>query len=376
MPQVLTIQSIDALRAAAPAWNDLWQRSDCTSPLARAEPVADWLAHFAPDRRFEALVVADADHWLVALPLVERRMAGVLRAGVLPCSAWPSGATLLWDTSATDDASVAAAVSAAAASLPWPLVFLEAAMPARASWQALHRTLRTSELPCDLRTRWHVGRLAIQHDWPSALGRLSRRHRQRMSACLRKLQRRGEVRFEVHAHLAPEQVEPLLCRAWQTEDRGWKGAAGTSVLRVPGAAKFMLAQARCLAADGRLLLAFLDCGQASVAFSYGALGKGVFHSFKIGFDPAFAALSPGHLLQYHLLKALHADPQVAAVDYIGEITAYHTRWRPEVYPFARLAFARHGSLLGRTALWGVHRIKGPSEELPVAAPQSTAAQST
>jgi CelD/BcsL family acetyltransferase involved in cellulose biosynthesis len=314
------------------------------------------------------LVVTEEDRWLAALPLVQRRMAGLLRGGLLPCNAWPSGATLLWDAAATDDPDITAAVSAGAARLPWPLVFLEAAMPARASWRALVRGLSAAGMPYDLRTRWHAGRLPIEHDWQAAFGRLSRKHRQHITACLRKLEARGEVRFQLHADLLPHEVEPLLGRAWETEDRGWKGAAGTSVLRTPGAAEFLLAQARGLAAEGRLRLALLDCGERNVAFCYGVLGKGVFHSFKIGYDAAFAALSPGHLLQYHLLQALHADPQVTAVDYIGAMTEYHASWRPEPYPFARLAFARRGSVLGRGALWGYQGIQGPSEELPVIAP--------
>ncbi len=368
MPHVIRLNTIAELRAAAPAWDGLWQRSDCTSPLARAEPVADWLAHFAPASRFQALVVADEGRWLVALPLVEHRMAGVLRACVLPCNSWPSGATLLWDAAATDDPTVGEAVSTAVARVPWPLVLLEAAMPARASWRALVRALTAADMPCDLRTRWHVGRLAIGHDWPAAFGQLSRKHRQHLSACLRKLAERGDVRFELHAHLSPHEVEPVLQRTWKLEDRGWKGVAGTSVLRTPGAAEFMLAQARWLAAEGRLVVAFLDCDQKNVAFCYGVLGKGVFHSFKIGYDPDFAMCSPGHLLQFHLLQVLHDDPQITAVDYIGELTEYHAAWRPEAYPFARLAFARHGSLLGHAALWGYRCINGPSEGVPVIMP--------
>lgn len=373
MPTIIRLNTIAELRAAAPAWNDLWQRSDCTSPLARAEPIAAWLAHFAPTNRFHALVVADEGRWLVALPLIGRRMAGVLRAGALPCNAWPSGATLLWDATATDDPGVGETVSAGLARLPWPLVFLEAAMPARASWQALCRTLTAADMPCDLRTRWKVGRLAIEHNWPVAFGHLSHKHCRRISTSLSKLADRGEVCFKLHANLSPNEVEPLLRQALETEDRGWKGAAGTSILRTPGAAEFMLAQARCLAAEGQLLLAFLDCGQRNVAFCYGVLGKGVFHSFKIGFDPFFATLSPGHLLQYHLLQELHADPQVTAVDYIGEMTEYHASWRPEVYPFARLAFARCGSMLGRAALWGFQQMKGPSEGIPIITPTSLSA---
>jgi CelD/BcsL family acetyltransferase involved in cellulose biosynthesis len=365
MPRLLHLNTIDELRAAAPEWDDLWQRSDCTSPLARAEPIAEWLAHFAPQARFQAMVVAHEDRWVMALPLVERRMAGVLRGGVLPCNAWPSGATLLWDPATVEDAGVESAVTAGLARLPWPLVSLEAAMPARPSWQALCRVLAAARMTCDLRTRWSVGRLPIDHDWSAAFGRLSRRHRQRISSSLRKLSQQGEVRFGLYADVSPDEVEALLCRAWATENCGWKGDAGTSVLQTPGIADYVLVQARWLAAEGRLRLAFLDCGARNVAFCYGVLGKGVFHSFKIGYDPAFAPFSPGHLLQYHLQQALHADREVAAIDFIGPLTEYHASWRPESFPVARLAFARRGSLVASAALWGFQTVRGPSEGLPL-----------
>jgi CelD/BcsL family acetyltransferase involved in cellulose biosynthesis len=385
MPKVIHLNSMDQIRAAAADWDDLWQRSDSTSPLARAEPVCDWLAHFAPSGGFHALIVAEQGRWCAALPLVERRLGGMIRAGVLPCNAWPSGATLLCDARATDDPLIGRTLLAGAAELPWPLVFLEAVRPDRISWRALFHALTSAGLAYDLRTRWEVGRLRLEPDWPAAFGRLSRRHRQRISVWQRKLEQRGEVSFRLHTGLPPDEVEPLLYHAWETEDRGWKGAAGSSVLRVPGAAEFMLAQARWLAAHGQLLLAFLDCGQRNVAFCYGALGKGVLNSYKIGFDPEFAAISPGHLLQYHLLQMLFqsragselafsrqdqlqatsvatlTDPEVHTVDYVGPLTEYHASWRPDVYPFARLAFARPGSLLGRASLWGFQRVKGPSE---------------
>ena len=313
------------------------------------------------------MILVEEDRWLVALPLIDRRMGKLLSAGALPCNAWPSGATLLWDAAVTADPGVSGGFSAALAGLPWPLVFLEAVMPDRASWQALIRGLTLAGIRCDLRTRWHVGRLAIEHDWPAAFSRLSGKHRRRLASCLRRLADQGEVRFRLHAHLAPDEIEPLLGRAWETEDRGWKGTAGTSVLKTPGAAEFLLAQARWLAAEDRLWLALLDCGGHNVAFAYGVFGKGVFHSFKIGYDPAFAPHSPGHLLQCHLLQSLHDDPRVTAIDYIGEMTAYHASWRPETYPFARLAFGRPGSDIGRGVLWGYQWLNGPSEGLQEAA---------
>ena len=49
------------------------------------------------------------------------------------------------------------------------------------------------------------------------------------------------------------------------------------------------------------------------------------------------------------------------------MTEYHASWRPGSYPFARLAFARRGSVLGGVSMWGFQQMKGPSEGLPVAA---------
>ncbi len=186
------LTSVDELRAAEPAWDELWERSDCTSPLARAEMVAHWIEHFAPNNRLRVAVVEQGGRWLAALPLMEGRAGGMLRAGVLPCNEWPSGATLLWDVSATSD-EVGSLMAAALDQLPWQLVFLQAAMPARASWRALHRALATAGTPCDLRMRWRVGRLAVQHDWPAAFAQLSRKHRQRIASSLRKLSARGDV---------------------------------------------------------------------------------------------------------------------------------------------------------------------------------------
>ncbi len=45
-PRVLQFDSLAALRAAAPAWDDLWRRSAVAMPIARAEPIAQYVEQF------------------------------------------------------------------------------------------------------------------------------------------------------------------------------------------------------------------------------------------------------------------------------------------------------------------------------------------
>jgi CelD/BcsL family acetyltransferase involved in cellulose biosynthesis len=357
VPGVLHITSLAELRAAASAWDDLWRRSDATLPTARAETVALFVEHFAPRGRFHALVIEERGRWMAALPLVGGRVARVLGAGKLPSNEWPGGGDLLWDLAAGDPRDVGRALVEAIRSLPWPLVWLEGMPPERTSWQTLIACLAEAGVPTDLRLRWRSGRLAIGHDWEAFRRSWSRAHRQRMASRLRRLAEQGPVEFQLLGQLPPEEVEPWLRRGFEVEDRGWKGAAGTSVLRTPGIFDFFVRQARCLAAWGQLELAMLLCGDRPIAFCCGASAKGVFHSCKIGYDPAYAELSPGLLLQYHLLERLHADGPQTTVDYLGPLTEYHQHWRPDAYTVGRLAVAP-GRPLGRMALAGYRWWKG------------------
>lgn len=85
------IQSVNELREIASTWDELWQRSEATLPLARSEPVADWLQEFAAGEFF-ALIVKDEEKLVAALPLVGCRVGKVLTPGTLPGNAWsPAG---------------------------------------------------------------------------------------------------------------------------------------------------------------------------------------------------------------------------------------------------------------------------------------------
>jgi CelD/BcsL family acetyltransferase involved in cellulose biosynthesis len=243
--------------------------------------------------------------------------------------------------------------------LPWSLLLLDGALPERGSWQRFMLALQNGRVPCDLRTRWHAACLPIDHDWPAAVAQLSRKHRQRMTSARRKLDDLGGMSFQRFALSDDEGLEPQLLEAFSIEDHGWKGAAGTAVLRVPGIFAYLVQACRILAKWGNVHLALLRAGETPIAFCLGIVSKGVWHSCKIGYDAAFAEVLPGHLLHYCLQEESHGDASCQAIDYMGPATEYHRHWRPGAYPVARLAVAPRG-MLGKLALWSYGRFKGES----------------
>ena len=99
-----------------------------TTPALRAELIALWMEHFAPRARFHALVVEDRGQWVAALPLVGRRVAGILPAGATVGNPWSSlRRPALGRRAGRPTLAVGDALVEAMARLPWQLLWLEGA---------------------------------------------------------------------------------------------------------------------------------------------------------------------------------------------------------------------------------------------------------
>ena len=114
------LTSVEELRASASAWDDLWWRSEVALPTVRAELLAQWVEQFKPRAQFHALVVADQERWVAALPLVPRRVDGCFRPADCPPIPGCLAANCCWirgrcRTTPLDR------LLAAAAELPWPI---------------------------------------------------------------------------------------------------------------------------------------------------------------------------------------------------------------------------------------------------------------
>ncbi|MCD4727277.1 MAG: GNAT family N-acetyltransferase [Pirellulales bacterium] len=346
---IIHITSLEDLRNNATAWDDLWWQSDVAMPLARAESLAQWVEHFRPRADFHALVVARSGRWIAALPLVSYRVGWLIPSGEQPGNAWSPCGELLCDATVETDATMDMLL-AAAAQLPWQLLWLNDAVPETPRWQALLRACERVDIATDYHERYRVGRVEIGGSWELFRKRLPKNHRQGMCRATRRLECEGEVRFEMNSKLDPSEIKPWLDEAFEVENLGWKGAGGSSVLSTPGMFRFFVGQAEQLARWSQLETAALRLDGRMLAFVYGFRAKGVYFAHKIGYDPGFAAFSPGQLLFHHILEQLHNDGQTGALDFVGPLSQSHSRWRPATYGVGRVALAPR-RLLGRVAMY-------------------------
>lgn len=349
-----TWRDIQQLNEHAAEWDNLWERTPIQQPATRSKPLAAWLQSFAAHRRLRILTVRRGSRLLAALPLVSGRYRHIVPVTALARNSWSYAGELLLDIG-RDSQQVCKLLFDQFRRLRTPLLRFEDVPYTSPQWQTFFAAMDRSELDYRRNDTFSIGTIEIAKDWDTYKAMCSKNHRKKMSRLSRRLEKVGNVEFHLYTDLLPDQVGPLLRCGFELEHQSWKGAEGTSALSSPGMFEFYLHQAKALAADGCLCLAFLSCGGQPIAFEYGWIAKQTYFSPKIAYDPTFAKYSPGHLLLWRLLKHFHQDERVSSVDFFGPTTLATSHWTTGSYPVGHITLAPSGlvGLTGKLALSAV-----------------------
>lgn len=341
LPTILYIQSTDHLRCEAARWDDLWFRSEETQPTARAALVAQWVDHFRSSNEFQAVVICNDDRFLAALPLVPKRKAGVLKTADIPGNEWSSGGQLLLDAKC-DTAFVCDQLLEGLAGLH-PNIFWFGSIPVEsATWAALCKAADCRGFLRNIHTHCQSAYIRTDGNWNSLQASWSKGFRRHLRRAQRRLSQSGTLRLRCEQPSDPSELQHLLLAGLQMEHASWKGAGGTSVLADPDITFFVQQQAARLSQQNQLQLAFLDFNGRPIAFEYGWLAKGAYHSHKVAYAVEYAKSSPGQLLTYFLLERFFSLPNHHRFDFVGPITRAIAQWQPTPYVKARLMLANPG----------------------------------
>mgnify|MGYP002623551009 CR=1 FL=1 len=351
--KLLRIETVNELRKYAAAWDDLWWRSDATLPTQRADLVAQWVEHFAPSKRFVALVVEDGGQLVAALPLVGFRKLG-LQVGGLTANCWSDSGTLLLDGQSNSQLATETLIQGVQG-LGWPLLMLDGVNLQSDTWQTWQQSQASRGFTAAIRPKYRIGKIDITHNWDAYVKAWSANHRRAIKKLRQAAEKKGRIELVAHTELLPDEVEPLLHQAFEIEDRSWKGREGSSVLRTPGAYDFFLRQAQQLATWNQFELYFLKLNDRPIAFDFCFSAKGVLSSHKIGYDEEFRDFGPFQLLRSYQLEKLFAAPDRHLLDTLGILGEANAKWSTRYVQSSR-AIVQTGSVAGRLALSGYERI--------------------
>ena len=327
------LQSTDELRKSNLAWDNLWQRSEVTSPLMRAEPIANWVDHFCPEAPFHGVTVEREGRLVAALPLVVRRLRPMVSVAALPNNEWSVNGDLLLDPQ-EDLTAVLHELVRNISGVFRGLLWLENIPISACRWTAFKGIWQSVGRPVSTREHYSVGEVDLTQ-WPMKGNAGAAKYWSRQRNCARRLQAQGQVRFECHCNVQHAELNRLLDVGFQVEDSSWKGREGTSILRTPGMPEFYRRQASYLAENHHLCLTFLHCNDQPIAFHYEIKGKCDQFGFKIGCDDKYRQFAPGHQIVCGMLKQLQNGHYTRRYDF-GSFAPWMRYLVTGTYPVGRI----------------------------------------
>ncbi|MEJ0050565.1 MAG: GNAT family N-acetyltransferase [Methylovirgula sp.] len=128
---------------------------------------------------------------------------------------------------------------------------------------------------------------------------------------LRRLGERGALSYRI---ARDAEVAGALTEFLALESSGWKGMSKTALASAPDRAGFVKAMAESFARDGKLQIESLDLDGKAVAMGLLIEDAGAGYFWKIAYDEAYAAQSPGILLVRELTGRLSAHRTLRAID--------------------------------------------------------------
>jgi CelD/BcsL family acetyltransferase involved in cellulose biosynthesis len=143
-------------------------------------------------------------------------------------------------------------------------------------------------------------------------GSFRSKRRKNLRGARRRLEAKGAVRFRLASE--PEELSVEGQRFLALEAKGWKGRRGTAFLKSPARANFAKGVIAALADERKCRIASLNCAGMPIAMAIVLKSGDRGFFWKIAYDEAFAAFSPGVLLTLELSHALLADAGIALVD--------------------------------------------------------------
>lgn len=355
MHQDLSCETLPSRQAAAalrPDWERLCAEAAADHPFMSWDWLDNWYAAFCRDEDARVIVVRDRASVRAIFPCLQetiRRKGLKLRA----FSAAVNGHSPRFFVLAR-----AGDLAAVTAALRHPFDAADGGRIDLLSLPAIHDgsdTARAALRLCRDGIRLQVENAYdspaydVSRGWEVYFASRSRNFRQRYRQAQNRAQREGTLSLD-YVELPGDDA--TVSRLEALDRTTWQHAQGSGLFSDPSCRAFYSGLARGAPRDYRNVIGFLRLGNQDIAYELGCLYRDRAFMLKYGFDPRWAHLRGGVLVQALLSEHL-AKAGCAEIDLVGEATEEKAKWTTHHRRHQTLWLLNARSLTGAAAVLGL-----------------------
>lgn len=194
-----------------------------------------------------------------------------------------------------------------------------------------------------------TGRLTLSGSFDEYWAARDRRWARDLARQRRRVQERGAV-LELQVTREPGDVADAVREYGLLEGAGWKGEHGTAIAPGNPQERFYREALEYFCGRREGVIYRLRLDGRTIAANLSVERDTMLIVLKITYDEAVAGLSPGHLLEEDMLRAVFAEGCIKVEEYYGPFKQWQARWTDEVRTLHHLNFYRSAAAAGARRL--------------------------
>ncbi len=170
--------------------------------------------------------------------------------------------------------------------------------------------------------------IQINGDWATYYAGRSAKFRKVMRNKLNRAKRDGNIAVERISDSIT--IKRVLGEIFAISARSWKARQGRSIPDDPRVERFYRRLTDVMGEKEMVEVWLLRHNSQAIAFEYHIRHGGIAYPIRADFDERYRELSPGSVLEYHIVKELFEDSTIHGYNSCGDTYEYLMKWATEV----------------------------------------------
>lgn len=177
--------------------------------------------------------------------------------------------------------------------------------------------------------------ISINMSWEDFYNARSVRFKKAIRNKLNRIKKTGQ--YSIRRYTAPKEIRENIQIVFDIGLKGWKHSANKAISSTKESSAFYASIAEEMANNGQLIVWVLEFNDIPIAFEYHLSHNSRIHALVSDFDESYRELSPGSILDYHIVEHLFKS-EICEYDLGSGNSFYKEHWTESVKNTMKLSF--------------------------------------
>ncbi|MFQ5752908.1 MAG: GNAT family N-acetyltransferase [bacterium] len=325
--EIKVIKSEHELDSIGSEWNQLLENSRYNVVQLRHEWIMAWWKNFGKKAELFVVTVFDANKKLVGIAPLLKEKSHYRKVTIRKISLMANGHSPSSDFIVSKKYSnyiIRHIVSYLLKRNDWEVIDLKKVYMDQYTSTSLIDYLEKEGQPFGIKNNVESPYIIADSDWDTFFNKRSNRFKKSMRNKLNRMNKSNYI--SIDQLRITDSNDPVISEMFSVSGKSWKKKAGTAITSSEDTKGFYRDLCDRLGSRDIITVWMMRKGITPIAFEFHLTYKNITYPVRADYDESFKALSPGSILEYHIIKNLFDASKIHEYNSCGHTYDYLLKW--------------------------------------------------